>query len=158
MRQLILILATLLSTDQLIAQCNCEKIKREDGTTVTQCPPSLVSSDNTTEIGLSISSNGTDKFVSLTIRFTGQAKEVIGNLRIRTMDNNLFTLKLINGGLTYVGNSQVANAIFLLTDAHINFLKNSNTQTVSVTLTDNLLHIYTVKMNADILKKQLKCL
>ena len=157
-RQLILILAALLSVDSIIAQCNCEKIKREDGTTVTQCPPSQVASDNNTEIGLSLSSNGSDKFIALTVRFAGTAQNVIGNLAIRTADNNLFTLTLINSGLSYIGNSQVTNAIFLLSGDNITLLKNSNIKTVSFTLADNLLHTCTLKMNTDIIKKQLSCL
>lgn len=144
-------------SDQLIANCNCEKIKRDDNTTVTQCPPLPVSSDNTTQIGLSVSSNGADKFLSLTIRFKETAINVIGNISIRLEDNNMFTLKLVNSGLSYIGNNEVTNAVFILTKENENLLKKSNIKTVSVTFKDNLLHTYTVSLNADIVKKQIVC-
>jgi hypothetical protein len=157
-RQFILSLFALLASNYLIAQCNCEKIKREDGVTVTVCPPTPVASDNSTEIGLSVQSNVENNFLAVTIRFKGTAKNVIGKTTIRLNDNNLFSLELVNSDLSYVGNSQVANAVFLLTTESKVLLKKSNIQTISFSLSDNLRHIYELKMNSDIVKKQLPCL
>lgn len=158
MKYLFILLTTLLFTDKLIAQCNCEKIKRDDGTTVTQCPPLPISSDNSTEIGLSVASNGTTDFIALTIRFKGAAKKVIGKITIRLEDNNMFSLELVNSQLSYIGNSQVANAVFTLSKNNSSLLKKSNIKTVSFTLEDKLLHTYQIKLNADVVKKELNCL
>ena len=81
-----------------------------------------------------------------------------GKTTIRLNDNNLFSLELVNSDLSYVGNSQVANAVFLLTPESTVLLKKSNIQTISFSLSDNLRHIYELKMNSDIVKKQLPCL
>jgi hypothetical protein len=69
----------------------------------------------------------------------------------------MFTLKLVNSGLSYIGNNEVTNAVFILTKENENLLKKSNIKTVSVTFKDSLLHTYTVSMNADIVKKQIAC-
>ena len=158
MKYLTFVFAILFSSNQLFAQCNCEKINRDDGTIVTQCMPLPISSDNNTQIGLSIASNGTNNFLSLTIRFKETAINVTSKITIRLSDNNMFSLELVNSALSYIGNSQVANAIFLLTDLNEALLKKSNIKTISFTLTDNLLHTYTVNMNGDIAKNQLTCL
>jgi hypothetical protein len=157
MKIFILILVIHLSTNQLIAQCNCEKIKRDDGTTVIQCPPLQVSADNTSQIGLSLASNGETKFLGLTIRFKGTSINVIGDITIRLEDNNMISLKLVDSALSYIGNSQVTNAIFALTEAKETILKNSNIKTLSFTLKDNLLYTYEVTTNSNVIKNQLAC-
>lgn len=158
MKNILLIIAGLLTTLGAIAQCNCEKIKRDDGTTVTQCPPKQVSADNSTEIGLSIASNGTSNFLALSIRFKETAKNVTGKITIRLADNNMFSMELVNSTLSYIGNSQVTNAVFTLTTSNQELLKKSDIKTVSFNLTDNLLHTYNLTMNADLVKKQINCL
>lgn len=157
MKNFILILVIFLSANRLIAQCNCEEIKRDDGTTVTQCPPLQVSADNTTQIGLSLASNGETKFLGLTIRFKGTAINVIGDITIRLADNNMISLKLVQSALSYIGNSQVTNAIFALTEANEDILKKSNIKTLSFLLNDNLLHTQQVTTNSNIIKNQLAC-
>jgi hypothetical protein len=158
MKYLFLLMTTFFFSSGLIAQCNCEKIKREDGTTVTQCPPLPVSFDNSTEIGLSVASNGNSNFLALTIRFKGTVKNVVGKITIRLEDNNMFSLELVNSQLAYIGNSQVTNAVYTLTETNSSLLKKSNIKTASFTMEDKLLHTYQIKMNADVVKKELNCL
>jgi len=146
------------ATNISLAQCNCENIKREDGNIITQCPAYPVSSDNTTEIGLSVASNGTSNFLGLTIRHKTQAINVKGKMTLRLLDNNMFSLEFVTSSLSYIGNSQVTNAIFNLSKSNSELLKKSNIKTVSFTLEDNLLHTYQVKLNNDIVKKELNCL
>ena len=158
MRYLFIIFALLSYQNPLAAQCNCEKTNRDDGTVVNQCIPLPVSSDNTTQIGLSVASNGKNKFITLTVRFKETAMRITSKITFRLSDNNMFSLELVNSALSYIGNSQVASAIFLMTDFSEILLKNSTLMTVSFTLTDDLIHTYKVDMNADIIKTQLQCL
>lgn len=158
MKQIFITIIILFSVNILVAQCNCEKIKRDDGVTVTQCPALPVSFDNTTEIGLSVGSNGTSNFLTVTIRFKETAAKVKGKITIRLTDNNMFSFDLVTCTLSYIGNSQVANAIFKITETNSVLLKKSDIKTVSFTLEDNLLHTYEIKKNADIVKKELNCL
>lgn len=159
MKKFLITLTITISTSAIFAQCNCEKIKKDDGTTITQCPALQVSADNTTEIGVSIASNGTSNFFALTIRFLkGQVKDVVGKVTIRLDDNSMFSMDLVKSGLSYIGNSQVTNAVFKLSASNITLIKKSNIKTVSFTLSDKLLHTYQISMNNDVVKKQISCL
>jgi hypothetical protein len=159
MKKLFLLVTILVFANSVHGQCNCEKIKRDDGATITQCKALQVSADNSTEIGISFASNGTSNFIAITIRFLkGQVKDVTSKITIRLDDNNMFSLDLVKSGLSYIGNSQVTNAVFKLTTTNISLMKKSNVKTVSFKLTDNLLHTYQVSMNSDVAKKQLNCL
>ena len=44
-------------------------IKRDDGTNIVQCNSLKVASDNNTQIGLAIASNGESYFITVLIRF-----------------------------------------------------------------------------------------
>jgi len=139
-------------------QCNCETINRDDGTTVSICPTLPIAYDNTTQVGLAIGSNGHDKFVTLTVRFKAAAKDIIGDLSIRLDNNFLMTLELINAQLAYIGNSQLAQGVFLAMEADIVNFKKSEIKTISFKLKDKLLRTFQTTSNADVLKKQLDCL
>ena len=159
MRQLILILSISLLTNLSNGQCNCQKIKRDDGAVITQCPALPVSSDSKTEIGLSIASNGTSTFLCLTIRFVqGAIQQVQSKITLRLDDNNLFSVDLMKSEPSYIGNSPVTNAIFKIDATNILLLKKSSIKTISFKLPDNMLYTYIAKMNSDIVIKQLNCL
>tara|TARA_B110000090_G_scaffold137645_1_gene151361 strand:- start:983 stop:1459 length:477 start_codon:yes stop_codon:yes gene_type:complete len=140
------------------SQCNCENIKRDDGTNIVQCNSLKVASDNNTQIGLAIASNGESYFITVLIRFFNNAQNITGDLTLRLNDNNLLTLQLINNGLGYIGNNEVAQGIFILNSNHKNKIYNSSIKTISLKLSDNLIRTYKGEMNTDILMKQVKCL
>ena len=143
---------------KLTNDCNCEKIYRDDGTIVTQCNSVPIASDNSTQIGLATASNSQEKFVTITIRFDSDAKSITGDLSIRLIDNNMIRLKLVNGNLAYIGNSQVANGVFLLNNDNIQKLLQSKLFTISIILSDNLMHTYECSLNKDVLITQLRCI
>lgn len=151
------LLGFLLSIDSF-SQCNCETIKRDDGTNIVQCNVVQVASDNTTQIGLAAASNGEGIFITITIRFKNSAQNIVQNLFIRLEDNNMLSLPYVNSGLSYIGNSQVANGIFSLSELQAVKLKNSTIKTISVNLSDGFLRTYQLIMNNDVLMKQIKCL
>lgn len=158
MKNTILILAFISFTYSSLAQCNCENINRDDNTTVTQCNPLQVSSNNNTQIGLSISTNQIDFYLGVMIRFKDNSKKVNSSITIRLEDNNMFSLELINSTLGNIANTNVCASVFLLTDIQIEMLKKSNIKTIAFTFTDNILQMYSATSNADILKNQLNCI
>lgn len=141
----------------VIDYCDCQNIHRDDGTEITQCLSLPVASDSTLEFGLAIASNGQDKFITTTIRFFGNAKEITGNLSIRLKDNSLITFELVNKGLAYIGQNQVSQAVFALNENQIKKLKSSELLTISLKL-DKLIHTLECSENISILKEQLSCL
>jgi len=157
MKKLIIIIFNLLIFNTSYSQCNCETIKREDGLKVIQCYPLPVASDNTTQIGLALASNGTNNFITITIRFQNTAKNIIGDLNILLEDNNMITFQLVNAGLSFIGNNEVAQGVFSLSDKQLGKIKLSKLKTINLKLSDGLLRSYKAESNKDILIKQAKC-
>lgn len=153
---LILMLISLTSISN--AQCNCQKISRDDGTELTQCNPLPVAYNDQTQVGLAAASNGHQKFVTLAIRFKGAAQKITGNLTIRLEDNNMITLELLNTELSLIGNSEVAQGVFLANETDLTKLKKSNIKTISFELQDGLLRTHDATSHSDIIKTQLSCL
>ncbi|MBQ0768130.1 MAG: hypothetical protein KBT58_02490 [Bizionia sp.] len=158
MKKAILIFILVLVSNLSYSQCNCETIKRDDGSNVVQCIPLPVASDNSTQIGLALASNGESNFVTVTVRFSNKAQNIKDDLTLRLNDNNLLTLSLINNSLAKIGNSELAQGVFMLTSNHKNKISNSSIKTISLKLTDGLIRTYKGEMNTDILTKQIKCL
>lgn len=158
MKLLTLTIFLTLMTIFVHGQCNCEKINRDDGTKITQCNPLPVAYDNTTQVGLGAASNGQEKFLTVTVRFKLTAQNITDNLSIQLEDNNLMTFKLVNAQLAYIGNSQVAQGVFLVNNIEIDKLKKAMIKTISFKLKDGLLRTYQATSNVDVLKKQVLCL
>lgn len=158
MKKLNIFISLIFISNFTFSQCNCETIKRDDGTNVVQCNSLPVASDKSTQIGLAIASNGEANFVTVTVRFTGKAQNITGDLTLRLSDNNLLTLSLINNGLAYIGNSEVAQGVFMLNSSHKNKISNSSIKTISLKLSDGLIRTYEGERNTSILMQQVKCL
>ncbi len=141
----------------LFAQCNCETINKEN-VTIKQCNPLLVGGDKTLHCGIALGKTGNEKHLSLTIRFIEKAMEVNSKITIWLQNGNSIDISLFNGGLAYVGNSQIAQAIYKLDDNIISKLKDSKIKTIAFTLTDGLRRTYEVKTNSDVIIEHLKCL
>jgi hypothetical protein len=158
MKYIFSICAILFFINSLFAQCDCEKIYRDDGSTITQCNALPVAYDNSTQVGIAAASNGIDKYLTITVRFKETALDITGNLTLRLIDSNLLTFELVNSQLAFIGNSQVAQAVFLIDDTKIVKLKNSGIKTISFKLKDNLLRTYQATSNTAVLKNQIICL
>lgn len=137
--------------------CDYEIIDRDDGATITQYITLPVASDNSSEIGVAISSNEVEQFLTISIRFINTAIEIIDDLHVVLNDNSLITLKLANADLSYINNFQLAHGIYYLTAEDIQKLSASNLKTISVRLEDNLIHTYRCTNNSSIIKEQLDC-
>lgn len=138
------------------AQCECEKIKRNDGTTITQCTPKLVAGDSFAELGLSLTSNNIDNYISLSIRYLSKSQDIGGNLSIRLANNELLTFSYVNSQMQYIGGSKMCNAIFLLSsdDTDLQKIKSSKIKNIYIMMEDGILYTYSAKVNYDVLIKQ----
>lgn len=158
MKKTILTITTIFISIISYSQCNCETIKRDDGTNVVQCNPLPIASDNTTQIGLAIASNGESNFVTIAVKFKNKAQNISSDLTIRLNDNNLIKLSLVNNGLSYIGNSQVAQGIFILNDNKKIKISKSKIKTISLKFNDGFLRTYKGEMNTGVLMSQANCL
>lgn len=153
------LLISLLSTLSHVinAQCDCETIFREDGKIV-QCNPAMVAYDNSTQIGIALASNGQNTFITVAVRFKGSASEITDKLHIRLSNNQLLSFELVNSALSYVGNSNMSNAVYLIKPEQIQKLKTSDISTISLNISNGKLHTYQCSENCNIIKRQINCL
>lgn len=139
------------------AQCDCETIYRSTDKIV-QCKSMMVATDNKSELGLALASNGQNTYITLTIRFDGKAFDVVDDLFIRLVNNQLLAFELINSQLGYIGNSDVVNAVFLIKTSDSDKLRYSNMKTISLTMADSKIHLYQCTKNKSVLMRQINCM
>jgi len=159
MKNLILSTLLLLVTSFAYGQCNCKTLNKENGGKVVVCAPLPIAGDSSLEVGLGAMSQQYTDYVSLTIRFKSiTVQKIVSNLFIRLKNNDLITLKYIKGQLGYIGESQIAQAIFFIKDTQVEKLKHSELSTIAFKFSDGLMRTYKVRMNGSALEKQLKCI
>lgn len=157
MKQILILFNLLLVSFLGIAQCNCDIITRADGDMLL-CPSKPIAGDSKVQVGVTVSSNFESDFILITVRFKGTAKDVSDDLRLVLSDNNAISLKLINSVKSYIGESQVTQAVFALSGKDKFALSKANLKTISVKMSDGLFHVYRIELNDDVLLKQVKCL
>lgn len=157
MKYIYSIFICILFSISLYGQCECQKINRDDGATVTQCNPKPIASDKTTQIGIAAASNSQEYFITVVVRFKNKSKKIAGNLSIRLDDNNLISLTLVKSELAYIGNSEVSQAVFHLSATKIQKFKNSSIKTISIKL-NNVHYTYNCDLNTSVLINQLNCM
>jgi hypothetical protein len=155
---IILIMLNLFFIHNLFSQCDCEKIYRSDAT-IMQCKTLPIGGDRNLQLGVSLLSNGKDRFIALTIRYvSGLALKITGDLNVRLLDNNMLTFPLVTNQSSYIGNSEVENGIFLINESQFYKIKNANLLTISITLSDKKMHTIEASINKDVLINQGRCL
>lgn len=145
-------------TSNTNGQCNCQTFDK-DSNVVKQCPPTPVAGDNSLQIGIGLGeiNNHTD-YLSITIRFRYSAQKVQGNLTLVLANGRIVTLKMLNSGLAYLGNNEVCQATYLLSNTATALLKASSIKYVRFNLEDDFRHELPVQMNSRIIISQLNCL
>ena len=158
MKNLFLLLIILFDVQIILGQCDCQKINRPDGVVV-QCNPLPIGGDQNLQVGLSLASNRTGKYITVTIRYiSGPSLKINGDLSLRLSDNNLITFELVNTQSSYIGNSEVENAIFHINENQLNAIKYSNLLTLSIMLSDSRIHTIEATLNKKVLMNQVNCL
>jgi hypothetical protein len=153
-----LLIICLIAPISSYAQCNCETINRDDGTTITTCKPAPIGGDQTLEFAISMITNGNDYFISLNILFDIPPQKATGNLMIRFTDNNMLTFTAVNSQMAFIGGRELAQSIYLVDDFVLENLKQQDLYTVSFRLEDQILRTYEAQDNKDIIKRHLRCL
>jgi len=146
-------------TNSLVyAQCPCQNLKRDDGTTVFQCEASPVSFDRSHQLGLSLASNGQETYVGLTVRFLNESKDIVDDLSIRLKDNNMITLDFVKSQRSYIGNSNVTLALFYVDAIDARKIGASGLYTLTFSFNDKVVRTYECDQNTNVLISQMKCL
>lgn len=149
----------LLDTSDLLAQCETQEIIRGDGVKVRFIvPPGPIAGNENVSIGFNAMTNGTDNFVSVIARYRTYAANMEGPLELQLEDGKRLKLDLLQSELDSAGGSEVAKAVFALTDADIIRLKESAISIVTYKPLNRSQVSLQARLNADVLQKQLGCL
>lgn len=147
------------SVNQISGDCNCQKLIKDD-IVVRQCQILPVANDNATQIGLGVGCIKDNVLLTLTVRFLNTAIEIdkTYELSIWLENGNVVDLAFFNGGLAYIGNSQVSQGVYMIDPTQKQKLRASPIKTVAFKLNDGLRRIYQAKMNSGVIFEQLNCL
>lgn len=155
-----ILLLTFIAPKNNLAQdyCQFETIKRQDGTIIKHGIALPVAGNNNMEIGIAATTNSQDFFISMTIRFSEKSMKITGDLNIRFESDEQISFPLLNSQLANIGNSNVAQAIFLVTQDQLIVLKKNAIKNLSIRMEDGIIYSFKCEMNNSILKEQFNCL
>lgn len=141
------------------SQCaDCTTLKRDDGTTINQCPTKPVAADQEIQIGLSALTNGTDFFVAVSVRFRYSVQRILSPLGFHLDNNKMVKLTLSKQQELTAGGSNFIQGFFIVTADQLAILKSSNIKIVHIILSDGKLRPIEALKNPDVLKIGFNCL
>lgn len=140
------------------AQCNVKTNNRSDGAVIKYLNPELVGTGSGCELGLSISTNGTDYFFNTTIRYASTSVKSTGTLKIGLSNNLSLDLKLYSCELATMKNSEISVAVYLLTQSDIVKLKKSVISKIIFTELGGRNQIVLLSKNVDVALRHINCL
>ena len=140
------------------AQCNVKTNNRSDGVTVRYLNPEFVGSGAGCELGVSISTNGTDYFFNTAVRYASTSIKSIGMLMIGLDNNQSLNLKLYTCEMASVKNSEMALGVYLLSKTDIETLKKSPIGKIIFKESSGRNQIVILSKNYDVALRQIKCL
>ncbi len=138
--------------------CEYETVNRSDGVKIKVFETLPVVIDQNTETALSLMTTQNQNYISINVRFREDGEKLDGNLSLRLQNNNMLQLPLVNGGLSYIGGSNLAQAIYELTEENSIKLRQSDLKTISYQFENKVVHTFEVIQNANVLSNQLRCL
>lgn len=158
MKSIILFFILLSFANLGYSQCGCETISREDATII-QCPPDMLAKDSYSEVGLALSSNGNEVFISLNIRFISTPSDLSkNNLKITLSNNEIVSFQFVNSVMHHVAGSKMCTGIFLVPASHYSKIKLYRIKHIRYELKDGYSYTYNASYNTSVISIQAKCL
>ena len=115
----ILILLMSLITLKGYSQCNVKTNNRSDGVTVKYINPEMVGKGTGCELGVSITTNGTDYYFNTTVLYFTTPVKSTGTLMIELSNNQSLNLTLYTSELATIKNSEVSANVYLLSKTDV---------------------------------------
>jgi hypothetical protein len=141
-----------------LAQCNVKTNNRPDGVTVNYMNPDMVGKGSSCELGLSISTDGTDFYLNTTVLYLSSPKKISGDLIIELSNSKSLVLELYTSELATMKGSEVSVSVFFLRSFDVNELTNNKIKKIIFKESSGKNQIIIVSQNSDLVSKQLKCL
>ena len=140
------------------AQCNIKTNNRPDGVTVNYMNPDMVGKGSSCELGLSISTDGSDFYLNTTVLYLSSPKKISGDLIIELSNSKSLVLELYTSELATMKGSEVSVSVFFLRSSDVNELASNKIKKIVFKESSGKNQIIIVSQNSDLVSKQLKCL
>lgn len=158
MKAFTVILILLLFGSFSYGQCNININSRADGVVVRYINPELVGIGNQCELGLSVQTNGSEYYLSTTVRYKGKPQKQTGDLKIQLSNNQSLQLKIFTSQLAVMRDQQVSLGVFYLSNSDVHKLKNSSIRTVVFKEFSGNNQIIILSQNKEVAKRHINCL
>jgi len=160
MKQKILLIGIFTIITELFSfsQCNVKTNRRPDGITVKYLNPELVGKGTGCELGLSVSSNGSDIYLNTTVRYFTPPKKQINDLKIQFTNGESLVLNLYTSELATMQGENVSLGVYLTTSYDISKLKILKIKRIIFTESAGVNQIVTLTQNSDLIARHIRCL
>jgi hypothetical protein len=143
---------------QAYSQCNVQSSKGSNGVTFKYLNSEFVGNGVGFELGVSFSTNGSNYFFNVNVKYAKKAVKLAGPLIIVLKNNQSLNLKLSSSQITSGKNSEIALGVYSLTTLDIEKLKASPIDKIVFQEVGGKNQSVSLSKNFDISMRQLKCL
>ena len=148
----------ILCSANMNAQCNVKTNYRPDGIIVNYMNPNVIGKGTGCELGISLSTDGSDFYFNTSVLYFNSPKKIEGELLIELSNNKSLMLQLFTSELATINGSDVSVSVFLLTNSDVYELSNNRLKKVVFKENGGRNQIVMVNQNSDLASKQIKCL
>ncbi len=140
------------------SQCNVQTSKSSNGVTFKYLNSEPVGAGNGFELGVSISTNGTNYFFNTNVRYAKKPVKSGGTLIITLKNNQSLNLKLNSCQITNGKKPEVVMSVYSLTQPDIEKLKKADIEKIVFQEVGGKNQHVSLLKNFDVALRQIKCL
>jgi len=160
MRNLIytLIIAFLFISYQGYSQCNVQTSNSSNGATFKYLNSEIVGSGVGCELGVSISTNGTNYFLNTNVKYAKKPVKSGGMLIVTLKNNQSLNVKLYSCQITNGKKQEMVMSVYLLTQSDIEKLKKAAIEKIVFQEVGGKNQDVSLSNNFDVAMRHIKCL
>lgn len=152
------IIVFLLISYQGYSQCNVQTSNSSNGATFKYLNSEIVGTGTGCELGVSISTNGTNYFFNTNVKYAKKPVKSGGTLIVTLKNNQSLNLKLYNCQIANVKKSEVVMGVYSLTQPDIEKLKKSSIEKIIFQEVGGKNQSVILSRNFDVALRHIKCL
>ena len=152
------IIVLFLMSNHGYSQCNVQTSKSSNGGTFKYLNSEIVGKGIGCELGVSISSNGSNYFFNTNVKYVKRAVKSGGTLFVALKNNQSLSLKLYNCQVANTKKPEIVMGVYSLTQPDIEKLKKSPIEKIVYEEVGGNNQSITLSKNFDVALQQIKCL
>jgi len=140
------------------SQCNVQTSKSSNGATFKYLNSETVGAGNGCDLGVSISTNGTNYFFNTNVKYAKKPVKSGGTLIVTLKNNQSLNLKLYNSQITNGKKPEVVMSVYSLTQPDIEKLKKADIEKIVFHEVGGKNQSVILSKNSNVALKHIKCL